>query len=161
MLFMTSHLHPHPVSDVCLLLRAHAEQGWLNHELVPILHQLEHRDSFPEEEVEAALAYLEVLWLEASLRAAETDAAYADLEAIDATGERGLSRAARSYHSAVRALRDSVGQHVARLLGPPAESLPHGHSGAPCDRVRFREWRPASISSPTPSTRTAPWRRPR
>ena len=82
MLPMTSHLHPHPVSDVCLLLRAHAEQGWLNHELVPIVHQLEHRDSLAEEEVEAALAYLEVLWLEASLRAAETDAAYADLEAL-------------------------------------------------------------------------------
>ena len=62
-----------PPSDICLLLRAHAEQRWLCHEVLPVLRQLERGDSLPEEQLGAALAYLEVLWIEASQRAAETD----------------------------------------------------------------------------------------
>jgi hypothetical protein len=156
MLPMTTHFDPYPISDVCLLLRAHAEQGWLGHELVPVLRQLEQRDSLPDEQLDAALAYLEVLWLEASQRAAETEAAYADLDAYDTSGERALSREARSYHTAVRALRDSVGHHVAQLLGAPSDALTEDQASPPCNRVRFREWRRASISSPTPPTQTAP-----
>ena len=64
-----------PTSDISLLLRAHAEQRWLSHEVLPVLRQLEQRDCLPEEQLGAALAYLEVLWIEASQRAAETDAA--------------------------------------------------------------------------------------
>jgi hypothetical protein len=119
---MTSHPDPYPLSDVCLLLRAHAEQGWLSHELVPILRELEHRDLLPEEQLGAALAYLEVLWLEASQRAAETEAAHAELDSIQASADPALSREARSYHAAVCALRRSVARNVARLLarsGPP------------------------------------------
>jgi hypothetical protein len=156
MLRMTTNIDPYPISDVCLLLRAHAEQGWLGHELVPLVRQLEQRDALPEEEHEAALAYLEVLWHEASKRAAETEAAAADLDAVDARGERALSRQARSYHTAVRDLRESVGDHVSQLLGDSSNALAHARATAPCDRVGFREWRRVSISSRTPPTQTAP-----
>ena len=78
---MTSEPDSRALSDVCLLLRAHAEQGWLNHELLPLLRQLEQGDALAEEELGAALAYLEVLWIEAAQRAAETEAARADLDA--------------------------------------------------------------------------------
>src|SRR5271163_4248519 len=103
---MTRSSKPNPLSDVCLLLRAHAEQRWLSRELVPVLRQLEHRESLPQEQLGAALAYLEVLWAEASQRAAETETAAADFDAIDTGGERALSGEARSYHAAVCALRD-------------------------------------------------------
>src|SRR5271156_5599073 len=98
MLQMTNQSDSYPLSDVCLLLRAHAEQGWLSHELVPVLRQLEHRDALPE-------------------------AAYADLEAIEASVNPALSREARSYHLAVCALRESLARHVAKLL-PADENSP-------------------------------------
>jgi len=118
---MTDHPHPSPLSDVCLLLRAHAEHSWLNHEVMPVVYELHHRDSLPQEQLGAAMAYLEVLWIEACQRAAETEAAHADLEAIDAAAERPLSGKARGYHAAVRAVRARLGQHVARLLAIPSE----------------------------------------
>jgi len=111
-----------PPSDVCLLLRAHAEQRWLSLELSPVLRQLQQRDSLPEEQLGAALAYLEVLWIEASQRAAETDAAYATLMACERTAETDatgtlpdaaiddggwtLPSKARRYHAAVQTLRE-------------------------------------------------------
>ena len=158
---MTSHPNPTPLSDVCLLLRAHAEQSWLSHEVVPVLHQLKHSDSLPEEQLGAALAYLEVLWAEASQRAAETEAAHAELLAIDAAGDRALSGKARGYHAAVCNLRDSVAHHVAQLLAIPADALAHDRAVPRHDRVRFRGWRRASTFNPTPPTQTAPWRQPR
>jgi hypothetical protein len=158
MLRMTNHSDPYILVDVCLLLRAHAEQGWLSHELVPVLRQLEQRDPLPEEQLDAALAYLEVLWNEASQRAAETEAAHADLAAVDTSENRDLSREARSYHAAVCSLRDWAANHVAQLLGVPSDALTHDHAPAPCDRVRSREWRRASTSSPTPPTQTGPFR---
>ena len=72
----TSLSHP---SDICLLLRAHAEQRWLTSELLPVVRELESPDQIPEEQLGAALAYLEVLWVDARRRAAETEAA---LEAL-------------------------------------------------------------------------------
>src|ERR1700736_2002660 len=90
-----------PTSDISLLLRAHAEQRWLCHEVLPVLRQLEQRDSLPEEQLGAALAYLEVLWIEASQRAAETDAASAELLAWAAAPDPPLHSKARSYHEAV------------------------------------------------------------
>lgn len=110
-----------PPPDVCLLLRAHAEQHWLSHEIVPVLRQLEQRDFLPEEQLDAALAYLEVLWIEAAGRAAETDAAYAGLCDPAADGDPALSDEARGYHVAVLGLRTAVARHVARLVSPPSE----------------------------------------
>ena len=116
---MTDHYLPSPPADVCLLLRVHAEQHWLSHEIVPVLRQLEHRDSIPEEQLGAALAYLEVLWIEAAGRAAETDAAYAELDIVGAAGDRALSEEAREYHSCVRGLRTAVNRHVSALTSAP------------------------------------------
>jgi hypothetical protein len=104
-----------------LLLRAHAEQHWLSHEVVPVLRQLEQRDSLPEEQLGAALAYLEALWIEATGRAAETDAAYAELDAPVTGGDPALSDEARGYHAAVRGLRAAVASHVAQLVSPPSD----------------------------------------
>jgi hypothetical protein len=118
---MTDHPHLSPLSDVCLLLRAHAEHSWLNHEVMPVVYELNHRDSLPEEQLGAAMAYLEVLWIEASQRAAETEAAHADLNAIDAAAVRPLSGKARGYHAAVRAVRGRLAEQVQQLLAIPFE----------------------------------------
>jgi uncharacterized protein YqcC (DUF446 family) len=118
---MTHHPHPSPLSDVCLLLRAHAEHSWLNHEVMPLVHELKHRESLPEEQLGAAMAYLEVLWIEASQRTAETEAALAELDAIDAAADRALSGKARGYHAAVRALRGHLARHVEEILAVPSE----------------------------------------
>jgi hypothetical protein len=120
---MPRNSNPYPLSDVCLLLRAHAEQGWLSHELVPVLRQLEHPDSLPEEQLGAALAYLEVLWVEASQRAADTEAAHDELEAVNGSTDPSLSREARNYHLAVCRLRESVASHVRQLLAVPPDAL--------------------------------------
>jgi hypothetical protein len=111
----------HPPADVCLLLRAHAEQRWLSREVVPVLRQLESVDELPEEQLGAALAYLEVTWLEASRHAAEADAALAALEGAAAGALQTLSEKARRYHAAVRHLREAVGRRVARLIAAPCE----------------------------------------
>jgi hypothetical protein len=122
-----------PPSDVCLLLRAHAEQRWLSHEVVPVVRELQHRDSLPEEQLGAALAYLEVIWLEAARRAAETDATFAELDATvpeqERTCDRALPGKARRYHTAVRTLREIVGRHVAKLIAVPSEAFTHEHAG--------------------------------
>jgi hypothetical protein len=130
---MTAHSHPPPLSDVCLLLRAHAEQSWLHREVMPVLVELKHREGLREEQLGAALAYLEVLWIDASTRAAETEAAHAHLLTADAACERGLSRRARGYHSAVCALRGRLASHVAHLLAVPA--APPLPAGIPTRRV--------------------------
>ncbi|MGH2832290.1 MAG: hypothetical protein ACRDK2_05905 [Solirubrobacteraceae bacterium] len=114
-----SMAHPDPSlpSDVCLLLRAHAEQRWLSREVIPVLRQLQTREHLPEEQVGAALAYLEVIWVEAQQRAKETDAAAAHL------GERSseqtqLSRKASRYHGSVKNLREVASGRVSALLDP-------------------------------------------
>lgn len=118
---MTHHSHPSPLSDVCLLLRVHAEHSWLDHEVMPLLYELKHRESLPEEQLGVAMAYLEVLWIEASQRSAETEAALAELDAIDAAADRALSGKARGYHAAVRALRGHLAHHVEEILAVPSE----------------------------------------
>jgi hypothetical protein len=127
---MTNHSSPSSLCDVCLLLRSHAEQSWLSHEMVPLLHELEEPDSLPKDQLGAALAYLEVLWVEASQRAVETEAACDDLNALDAAGARSLSNMARDYHAAVRTLRDSVARQVAQLLAVPGEQRRHDHANS-------------------------------
>jgi hypothetical protein len=140
---MTYAQETSPPSDVCLLLRAHAEQRWLSQEVGPVLRQLRRRDELPEEQLGAALAYLEVLWIEAAQRAAETDAAYAEFEASEraamadaahadpdaspGSGRGGwtLPSKARRYRVAVLTLRDVFGRQVAALLAAPNGSLEH------------------------------------
>src|SRR5580704_11159013 len=91
-------------SDICLLLRADAEQNWLHREVLPVLRHLEAPEQLPEEEVGAALAYLEAMWDEAIARALETDAAHGSLCARSERSET-LAAPAGRYHAAVRALR--------------------------------------------------------
>lgn len=103
-----------------LLLRADAEQCWLHREVLPALQHLETREQLPDEEVGAALAYLEAMWNEAMLRARETDAAHAHLRARHEKTE-ALSGTAGRYHAAVRVLRGVLAERVTPLVESPLE----------------------------------------
>ncbi len=117
-----SHSSDHsPPSDVYLLLRAHAEQRWLTREVLPVLRQLQAPGELPEEQLGAALAYLEVTWFEAVRLAAETDAAFANMEAASPDTNEALSSKARRYHAAVRTLRDAIAEHVTGLVDAPCD----------------------------------------
>jgi hypothetical protein len=107
-------------SDVCLLLRADAEQRWLHHEVIPVLREIEAPEQLPEEEVGAALAYLEAMWSEASLRARETDAAHHKLCSHEDQCD-ALSKPASRYHAAVRSLRGIVAERVMSFVEPMLE----------------------------------------
>lgn len=112
------------VADVCLLLRAHAESRWLSNQLVPVMREIEQRESISEQQLATALAYLEVLWIEACARARETESARVELDALGSS-DRELNAKAQRYHVAVRRLRDGVERRVARLLAAPdADELP-------------------------------------
>jgi hypothetical protein len=104
-------------SDIHLLLRADAEQNWLHREVLPVLRRLEAPEQIPEEEVGAALAYLEAMWDEAMVRAQETDAAHGCLCARSEQGET-LAGPAGRYHSAVRVLRGIVAKRVTPFVEP-------------------------------------------
>lgn len=80
-----------PPSDVCLLLRADAEQYWLNREVIPVLRELEAPETLAEEQVGVALAYLEAMWGEARIRARATEAARRALRCAADWGEDSLS----------------------------------------------------------------------
>jgi hypothetical protein len=116
--------------DICLLLRAHGEQLWLTSEVLPVLRELELPGAIPEDQLGAALAYLEVLWLQASMRAAETDATYAKLEPAAAAASRILHDRARRYHAAVSRLRVSIGQRVSALTRSCQQALACEQTGA-------------------------------
>ena len=88
----------------------------------------------PEDQVGAALAYLEVLWLDASGRAAETDAARAALDRASAERDRVLYEKARRYHAAVRRLRTAVGRRVAALTGLTGPRRQAPTRSPTCDR---------------------------
>jgi hypothetical protein len=125
--------------DVCLLLRAHAESRWLGNELAPVLCEIEQRETVADEQLGAALAYLEVLWIEACARARETEAARVELDALGG-GDRSLAEKARRYHAAVRRLRDAAERRVTRQLTVPgkaparAQPAEHPLSERPADR---------------------------
>ena len=107
------------------MLRAHAEQRWLTREVVPVLRQLQGPDELPEEQLGAALAYLEVTWLEARRLAAETDAAFADLDDLPApAGDEALPSKARRYHAQVRSLRETLAERVSALVFTPRNGVP-------------------------------------
>jgi hypothetical protein len=122
-------LTSHP-PDICLILRAHGEQLWLISEVVPIVRQLERPGMIPEDQVGAALAYLEILWLDAAGRAAETDAARAALDSAEAQRDRILCEKARRYHTAVRRLRRAVGYRVAELTDVREHAPTHEHASS-------------------------------
>lgn len=120
-----------PPPEVCLLLRTHAEQLWLSREVVPVLRQLQTPGGLPEEQLGAALAYLEVTWLEASRLAVECDAAFAALGATRASADQALALQARRYHAAVRLLREAVSEHVRALIAAPSKVTRAGeHAGS-------------------------------
>jgi hypothetical protein len=161
---MTAHSDQLPPADVCLLLRAHAEQHWLSREVGSVVGELHEHNSLPEEQFGAALAYLEVVWSECCRRAVETDAAHAQLDAA-ADGDGALHARARAYHAAVRTLRNALASDVAELLSSPgdaftasavdSEASAQDLARARTDYIRSRRWRPGSISSRIPPTRTA------
>ena len=104
-----------PPPDVSLLLRAHAERRWLSREVIPVLRQIESSEELPDEQLPAAVAYLEVIWAEARSRARETDAERRRLDERGPSEQPLLARAHR-YHATVRALREAVARRVAQLL---------------------------------------------
>gem|GEM_PF-1087701 len=108
-------------ADIRLLLRADAEQHWLHREVIPVLRHLEARERLPEEQVGAALAYLEAMWNEAMMRARETDAAHAHLNARTHQPDP-LSGPAGRYHDAVRVLRGVLAERVTPLMECPSET---------------------------------------
>jgi len=109
-------------SDIVLLLRADAEQCWLNREVIPVLRQIETREPLPCDQVGAALAYLEDSWNGAVLRARQTDAAH-DLSARTDRKTR-LGEHAERYHTAVRALRELVAERVSAHADPAGSPEP-------------------------------------
>ncbi|HEV3047355.1 MAG TPA: hypothetical protein VGY13_08345 [Solirubrobacteraceae bacterium] len=122
--------------DICLMLRIHAEQLWLTSEVLPTVRQLARPGRVPEEHLGAALAYLEVLWLEACQRAVETDAARAALDRGQPERDPVLYEKARRYHAAVRRLRAVIRPRVAALTGLPERPAgeperPAGEPGRP------------------------------
>ena len=122
---MTLPADQSPPADVCLLLRAHAEARWLSRELVPLVRELERgRTPEPEEDLAsaAAVAYLEVLAIEARHHAAETDAARTELDALAPNADHALHGNARRYHAAVRRLRLTIARRVERVLAAPSDA---------------------------------------
>jgi hypothetical protein len=117
--------------DICLLLRAHGEQLWMQSRVLPLVCKLERRGTAPEgrgqlseEQLGAALAYLEVVWIEARRRAAVSDAALARVQPQPGSATGTLREQARRYHAAVRRLRRSLGQRVTMLLAVPDDRSP-------------------------------------
>ncbi len=112
--------------DVCLLLRAHAEQLWLSRDTIPVLCQLQVPEGLPEEQLGAALAYLEVSWLEAQRLAGETEAAFAKLVGDVPRPGQELPLQASRYHKAVRILRGAIADRVAELIAAPPATATDG-----------------------------------
>lgn len=110
-------------ADVDLMLRAHAETRCLSREVIPVLRQIETGHGLPCEQYGAAMAYLEVSWLQARRCAQESDAAYRQLTALPSreTDTRQdpdeLHGRACRYYESVKTLRDVARRRVGMLLG--------------------------------------------
>jgi hypothetical protein len=102
------------LSDVGLLLRAHAEHGWLSREVLPVVCQVEEPAELSRTQFHAARAYLEVVWEEALVHARNTDASRERVRAFTDAPE--LCEWACRYHAAVRELRERLAARVAALL---------------------------------------------
>jgi hypothetical protein len=109
-----------PAADVCLLLRAHGESRWLSNELTPVLREIEQRETISDRQLATALAYLEVLWIEAGARARETESARVELDALGSLDPSLYEKALR-YHAAVRRLRAAIEVRVCGLLAIPQD----------------------------------------
>jgi hypothetical protein len=110
--------------DVCLMLRADTEMRCLSREVIPVLRQLETGERLPRTLLDAALAYLEVMWLEAQRRAAETDVAYDELKralGAEPSEQDAVHGQACRYRGAVVTLRRTVSRRIAPLLMAGAE----------------------------------------
>ena len=107
--------------DVSLMLRTHSEQSWLIHEVIPVVRQIETPEGLPEEQLPAAIAYLEVIWAEALGRARETDRALRRLDTLELVLHSLPARVCR-YHAAVEALREATARRVAKLIAAPPEA---------------------------------------
>lgn len=131
-------------SDIRLLLRADAEQCWLHREVIPVLREVETPGELAEEEVGAALAYLEAMWSEATSRARETDAAHLHLISPERTGE-ALAGPAGHYHAAVRVLREIVAERITPFVEPNLdfETRPQTGGGS----VRITDKRPGGCQA--------------
>ncbi len=114
---MSNSLESSLPSDIRLLLRADAEQSWLHREVLPVLREIETPTERAEEDVDAALAYLEAMWDEATLRARETDAAHRHLRAHGPASE-ALAGPAGRYHAAVCVLREIVAERITPFVEP-------------------------------------------
>ncbi len=125
---MPDHSNISEPQDICVLLRAHGEEHWLLAEVLPVLRELEQPGAIPEDQLGAALAYLEILWLDARRRAAETDAAYARLDATGAQRDLTLHEKASRYHASVRRLRTSLARRVHERTWLPDEAVGHQHA---------------------------------
>lgn len=134
--------HTVPKSDVCLLLRAHAERGWLSREVMPALQQLESPATLPAEQLPAALAYLEVAWMKAQLLAWESDSARSQVQRDRANDTPLGSRACR-YHTGVRDARDTIAHRVATLLAHARHELQPIDPHAPQARRPIARFSPA------------------
>jgi hypothetical protein len=121
--YMPNRSYATAPSDICLLLRADAEQHWLHREVIPVLRDIETRERLPDDQVEAALAYLEATWSEAELRARATDAARGRLRAASERDDGALAGPAQRYHTAVRVLRGLVAERVTQFIEPPLEAI--------------------------------------
>jgi hypothetical protein len=119
---MTEYSETSDPLDICVLLRVHGEEHWLTSEVLPVLRELEDGE-IPQEQLGAALAYLEVLWIDACTRAAETDAACAMLGPEQRLRDPALYEKTRRYHAAVRRLRNSLGRRIAERTWPSDEAL--------------------------------------
>ncbi|HTA15045.1 MAG TPA: hypothetical protein VK781_09335 [Solirubrobacteraceae bacterium] len=135
---MSDSFDPPLPSDIRLLLRADAEQFWLHREVIPVLRQVEEPEELPEEEVGAALAYLEAMWGEATVRAKETDAAHSRLYSREGELDT-LAGPANRYHTAVRELRGIVAERVSPFVDDPSLA-PDQHSEM-SDGVRVKDTR--------------------
>ncbi|MGA9283988.1 MAG: hypothetical protein WBV85_00940 [Solirubrobacteraceae bacterium] len=131
-------------SDIRLLLRADAEQCWLHREVIPVLREVETPGELAEEEVGAALAYLEAMWSEATSRARETDAAHLHLSSPERTGE-ALAGPAGRYHAAVRVLREIVAERITPFVEPDLDFEPRHSTGG--GSVRITDKRPGGCQA--------------
>ncbi|MHB8240413.1 MAG: hypothetical protein ACYDHN_00315 [Solirubrobacteraceae bacterium] len=113
--------------DICLLLRAHGEQRWLIFEVLPVLRQIETPGSIPEDQLGAAYAYLELLWMDARRRARETDACAQLNHSVNKLDQVLYEKASR-YHAAVRRLRVAIGRRIATHTHASSEPLAHQHA---------------------------------
>ncbi len=122
-----THTRQRQGAEVRLLLRAHAEASWLTRRVLPVVRELERDPGRPRRHEGTTLAYLEVLWIEACGRAAETEGARVELDTPFRGGD-ALHERARRYHAAVRRVRSATAARVARLIDPRTHTRARGAS---------------------------------